>query len=54
MAQSTDADAAIVGARIRTLDDAHPTASALAWRDGVLVAVGSDATSSRMSGRARA
>ena len=38
-----DADGAILGASIRTLDDDRPRASALAWRDGVLVAVGDDA-----------
>ena len=38
-----DADGAILGASIRTLDDERPRASALAWRDGVLVAVGDDA-----------
>jgi predicted amidohydrolase YtcJ len=43
MAHRSGADTALVGARVRTLDDAQPTASALAWRDGVLVAVGSDA-----------
>jgi predicted amidohydrolase YtcJ len=36
------ADGAIVGASIRTLDPERPWASALAWRDGVLVAVGDD------------
>lgn len=40
---SEHADGAIVGARIRTLDDAQPQASALAWRDGRLIAVGDDA-----------
>ena len=39
---SPHADGAIVGASIRTLDDARPAATALAWRDGVLVAVGAD------------
>ncbi len=38
-----DADGAILGASIRTLDDERPRATALAWRDGVLVAVGDDA-----------
>jgi predicted amidohydrolase YtcJ len=38
----TAADGAIVGASIRTLDAARPRASALAWRDGVLLAVGDD------------
>ena len=37
------ADGAILGASIRTLDDGRPAATALAWRDGVLVAVGEDA-----------
>jgi predicted amidohydrolase YtcJ len=37
------ADGAVIGARIRTLDPAQPTASAVAWRDGVIVAVGDDA-----------
>jgi len=37
------ADGAILGASIRTLDDDRPRASALAWRDGVLIAVGDDA-----------
>jgi predicted amidohydrolase YtcJ len=36
------ADGAIVGASIRTLDAERPWASAVAWRDGVLVAVGDD------------
>jgi predicted amidohydrolase YtcJ len=36
------ADGAIVGASIRTLDAERPWASALAWRDGVLIAVGED------------
>ena len=43
MSGRSDADGAIVGARIRTLDDARPAASAVAWRDGEIVAVGSDA-----------
>ncbi len=34
---------AIVNARIRTMDPALPTASAVAWSDGRIVAVGSDA-----------
>jgi predicted amidohydrolase YtcJ len=37
------ADVAIVGATIQTLDDERPTATALAWRDGVLTVVGEDA-----------
>ena len=36
--------AAVLGARIRTLDPAQPWATAVAWRDGVIVAVGDDAT----------
>jgi len=38
------ADLALVGARIRTLDPARPWASAVAIKDGVIVAVGDDAT----------
>jgi predicted amidohydrolase YtcJ len=37
------ADAAILGARVVTLDADRPAASAVAWRDGVIVAVGDDA-----------
>jgi predicted amidohydrolase YtcJ len=37
------ADGAIFGATIRTLDPARPLATAAAWRDGVLIAVGDDA-----------
>lgn len=37
------ADLAVLGARIRTLDPARPWATAVAVRDGVVVAVGSDA-----------
>ncbi len=37
------AQLAVTGARIRTLDPANPWASAVAIRDGVIVAVGSDA-----------
>jgi predicted amidohydrolase YtcJ len=37
------ADGAILGAAVRTLDDDRPGATALAWRDGELVAVGDDA-----------
>jgi predicted amidohydrolase YtcJ len=37
------ADGAIVGASLHTLDPFHPAATAAAWRDGVLVAVGDDA-----------
>src|SRR5579885_1806219 len=40
---SEHADGAILGARIRTLDGERPRASALAWRDGRLIAVGDDA-----------
>jgi predicted amidohydrolase YtcJ len=38
----TAADLAVLGARIRTMDPDRPWASALAVRDGVLVAVGDD------------
>ncbi|MBS1868628.1 MAG: amidohydrolase [Actinobacteria bacterium] len=38
------ADVAIVGAAIRTLDPARPHATAVAIRDGVIVAVGHDAS----------
>jgi predicted amidohydrolase YtcJ len=37
------ADLAVLGARVRTLDPGRPAASAVAVRDGVIVAVGSDA-----------
>jgi predicted amidohydrolase YtcJ len=37
------ADAAVLGARIRTLDPAQPWATAIAWRGGTIVAVGDDA-----------
>lgn len=37
------ADRAVLGASIRTLDPERPHATALAWRDGMLVAVGTDA-----------
>jgi predicted amidohydrolase YtcJ len=37
------ADLAVLGARIRTLDPARPTATAVAIEDGTIVAVGSDA-----------
>jgi predicted amidohydrolase YtcJ len=37
------ADGAILGASLRTLDPVHPAATAAAWRDGVLIAVGDDA-----------
>src|SRR4051812_25113496 len=36
------ADLAVVGARIRTLDPARPWASAVAIKDGVIIAVGDD------------
>lgn len=36
------ADGALVGGRIRTLDSKKPFAQAVAWRDGVIIAVGSD------------
>ena len=36
------ADGAILGATIRTLDPDRPLASAAAWRDGMLIAVGDD------------
>jgi predicted amidohydrolase YtcJ len=44
MTTRTFADGAIVGARIRTLDPDRPTATAVAWRGGTIVAVGDDAT----------
>jgi predicted amidohydrolase YtcJ len=40
----SSADMAVLGARIRTLDPAQPWASAVAWRDGTIVAVGDDAS----------
>jgi predicted amidohydrolase YtcJ len=40
---SGPADGAILGATIHTLDDEHPAATAVAWRDGVVIAVGDDA-----------
>ncbi|HEX7289645.1 MAG TPA: amidohydrolase [Conexibacter sp.] len=40
---SQPADGAIVGAAVRTLDDERPAVTALAWRDGMLVAVGDEA-----------
>jgi hypothetical protein len=40
---SQPADGAVVGAAIRTLDDERPSATALAWRDGIVVAVGDEA-----------
>src|SRR2546421_11125939 len=36
------ADGAILGATVHTLDDRRPSATAVAWRDGVLLAVGDD------------
>ncbi|WP_445148699.1 amidohydrolase [Baekduia sp. Peel2402] len=39
----SNADGAILGASIRTMDPEAPVASAVAWKDGVVVAVGSDA-----------
>src|SRR6478672_3782758 len=43
MAARSFADLALVGARIRTLDDDRPTATAVAIREGTIIAVGSDA-----------
>lgn len=40
----TSADLALLGATLHTFDPEHPSASALAVRDGVLIAVGDDAT----------
>ena len=40
---ASDADGAILGASIRTMDPERPRASAVAWKDGVVVAVGDDA-----------
>ena len=40
----SSADLAVFGARIRTLDPAQPWATAVAMRDGVVVAVADDAT----------
>jgi predicted amidohydrolase YtcJ len=40
----SSADMAVLGARIRTLDPARPWATAVAWRRGMIVAVGDDAT----------
>jgi predicted amidohydrolase YtcJ len=40
----SSADTAVLGARIRTLDPAQPWATAVAWRDGTIVAVGDDAS----------
>ena len=41
---STVPDLAILGARVRTLDPSRPAATALAVKDGVIVAVGDDAS----------
>ena len=38
-----DADLAVLGAAIRTLDADRPIASAVAVREGLIVAVGDDA-----------
>lgn len=38
------AERAILGASVRTLDLARPWATAVAWRDGIVTAVGDDAT----------
>lgn len=43
VARGPFADFAITGARIRTFDARRPEASAVAWRDGTIIAVGSDA-----------
>lgn len=42
MASSSAADGAILGASIRTQDPERPRATAVAWRDGTIVAVGDD------------
>ena len=55
------ADGAILGAHVRTLDEDRPTATAIAWRDGELIAVGADdeiravcgASTERVDGRGR-
>ena len=39
----SSADGALIGARIRTLDPDRPAATAVAWRDGTIIAVGDDA-----------
>ena len=36
------ADCAIVNARVRTMDPSFPVASAVAWRDGLIVAIGDE------------
>ncbi len=43
MSTRTAADLAIISASVRTLDPERPEASAVAFRDGTIVAVGSDA-----------
>ncbi|MGX6447762.1 amidohydrolase [Patulibacter sp. S7RM1-6] len=43
MASSTSRDLLLVGGRVRTLDPTRPSASAVAVRDGRIVAVGDDA-----------
>lgn len=40
---ASDADGAVLGASIRTMDPEAPRASAVAWKDGRVIAVGSDA-----------
>jgi predicted amidohydrolase YtcJ len=42
MSSRTAADLAIISATVRTLDPERPEASAIAFRDGTIVAVGSD------------
>ena len=37
------ADRAVFGARIRTMNPDAPWATAIAWQDGIIVAVGDDA-----------
>lgn len=49
-ANEAHADLVVVGARVATQDDARPDASAFAVRDGVFVAVGSDADVERFRG----
>jgi predicted amidohydrolase YtcJ len=41
---SSVADGAVLGAAIRTMDEAAPAASAVAWKDGRVIAVGDDAS----------
>ena len=45
------ADAAVVSTTVRTVDPARPFADAVAWRDGVVVAVGSDDVRRACDGR---